>query len=31
MNFSQLTGNEGLFCDGDWIEKKIKMLMEMYG
>lgn len=22
MNFSQLTGNEGLFCDGDWIEKK---------
>lgn len=21
MNFSQLTGNEGLFCDGDWIEK----------
>ena len=22
MNFSQLTGNEGMFCDGDWIEKK---------
>ncbi len=22
MNFSQLAGNEGLFCDGDWIEKK---------
>lgn len=22
MNFSQLTGNAGLFCDGDWIEKK---------
>lgn len=22
MNFSQLAGQDGLFCDGDWIEKK---------
>ena len=27
MNFSELVTDNGLFCDGDWIEKKTRILM----
>ena len=29
MNFSDIAGDTGVFVDGDWIEKKIRISMEV--